>query len=179
VWGSWHWQVMVKGPTYLGLNFLQGRCISMSRVESQTFCPCWICPFGVWTLQTSAWVLHLHTALCRRGYDTLTLSEPMIDWWETTLGTVEAGSWVRTWRDWLQWWWQADKSACIRPSLGIGSKSSGGHAKRFFGSAQSPGSSSRLARSTEDGVRNYSLLRSNFHSKTYWNVPSLKRAYLS
>ncbi len=29
---------MVKGPTYLGLNFLQGRRNLMSLVDSQTFC---------------------------------------------------------------------------------------------------------------------------------------------
>lgn len=35
------WWVMVKGPVYLGLGFLQGRRILMNLVDSQTFCPGW------------------------------------------------------------------------------------------------------------------------------------------
>ncbi len=44
-----------------------------------------------------------------------------------------------------------ESSACTWPSLGTGSKSSGGHGRRFGGSAQLPGSSSPSARSTGDG----------------------------
>ncbi len=61
-----------------------------------------------------------------------------------TTGTLEAGNR----RESVQWQLGGGNSVRTRPSLGIGSKSSGGHGRRFSGSTQSPESSSQLARWT-------------------------------
>ncbi len=69
-----------------------------------------------------------------------------------TRGTGAAGNQVRTGREWVQWKAVGGSSGRTRLSLGTGSRSSGGHGRRFVGSVQLPGSSFLSARSTEDGI---------------------------
>ncbi len=70
-----------------------------------------------------------------------------------TRGTGVAGNWVCTGREWVQWMVGAGNFGHTRPSQWTGSKSPGGHGRRFVGSSRFPGYFSPFARFFWDGIQ--------------------------